>query len=219
MKLVSTFVIAVAVVTQLPSSARAFFTFPAVSGKSGPFSKSSPQSDAAVALFLETFPPNRPTIKGSRVGLPISDVDGTPVFAINSTGKRLTDIPEANVRANFSALATLYGPEQALAMVQALPIALTFNSKWFGPSLKAFAEKFGTERAKAMVARNPGLLALKLSDAATVNDQTMVFSYLVGYTRPLGPVLLPLLLFFLFAPAIEVTTGIPVRSSFLAIFQ
>jgi hypothetical protein len=59
-----------------------------------------------------------------------------------------------------------------------------------------------------MVARNPGLLAVRSDEAAKASDSTMVFSYIVGYTRPLGPFLLLSLLLLLLTPVIEGVTGI-----------
>ena len=53
-----------------------------------------------------------------------------------------------------------------------------------------------------MVVRNPGLLA---ATGRRIGSQrsTMVFSYLVGYTRPFGSVLLLLLFLALLSLAIE----------------
>jgi hypothetical protein len=197
------------------SESHAFFTSkPSVA-------KSSPQADQAVAIFDKKFPFGRPPVARSKrisLGMPIADIDGTPVFKSTSVpGKRLTDITEAQARATFNELAKCYGQDEALDMVKALPVCLVFNKDGLGPSLKAFQEIFGEEQAKAMVSRNPGLLAVNPADAATVTEQTMVFSYLVGYTRPLGPVLLPLLLFLLLTPVLE-RLGIPIRSDFLSNF-
>jgi hypothetical protein len=191
----------------------------AFSKKSG---AASPQADQAIEIYNTKYPFGRPppvTSNRVRFGMPVKDIDGTLVFQKNSTGKRLTDISEAQARASFAELAKNYGPDEALEMVKALPICLSFNKDRFGPSLVAFGNVFGVEAARQMVGRNPGLLAVTPEDAATTNEQTMVFSYLVGYTRPLGPVLLPLLFFFLLSPAIEAWTGIPIRTDFLANFQ
>lgn len=198
----------------------AFFTYPSVQ-KNGKRPKSSPLCEDAVQIFGKQFPFDRPPIQSSPFidfGMPYTDFDGTILMkkdGSRSSGKRLTDISRDQVRASFNVLASLYGDEQALGMVKALPICLAFNEDKFGPSLKAFSDVFGDDKAKAMVIRNPGLLAVTPSDAASATEQTMIFSYIIGFTRPFGRVLLPLLLFALLSPAIEAFTGIPVRSSFL----
>ena len=56
------------------------------------------------------------------------------------------------------------------------------------------------------------------ADAAKVNEQTMVFSYLVGITRPVGGLLLGLLFAALLSLPVEAATGISFRSEILALF-
>lgn len=203
-----------AFIVAIVGNASAFF--PSAKPNRAAVTKSSPETAEAVDIFLTKFPPGRPLPKTSRLGVP--DAIKTK-YDGQTERKRLTDIPEDKLKVNFNALAKVYGPEQALEMVKILPIVLSFNSNWFQPSFDEYAEIFGAEEAKAMVLRNPGLLGVKPGDAATSTDQTMVFSYLVGYTRPVAPILQPLLLFALLSPAIEATTGIPVRTSFLSLFQ
>jgi hypothetical protein len=178
----------------------------------------------AIQLFNASYPFNRAPLQTSSLvgfGMPITDLDGTILQKTKGTaGKRLTDITPMQARATFNELAKLYGSNEAYDMVKALPIILSFNKKQFAPSLQAMSIALGDpDRAKAIVQLNPGLLAITPINAATVSEQTVVFSYLVGYTRPFGPILLPALLLALFSPAIEVTTGIPIQSSFLALFS
>ena len=135
----------------LAGAADAFTSF-----TKGAAKKSPGAADEAVAIFAKEFPFNRPPPpKANKIGVPIADIDGTPITKVGSTqGKRLTDISEKEVRQNFQAMSKVYGEEQALEMVKILPISLSFNSKNFGPSLNAFAEIFGLEESKAMVGRN-----------------------------------------------------------------
>ena len=133
--------------------------------------------------------------------------------------RKLTDISEEKAKAAFQELSTVYGSERALDMVKALPICLAFDKSSFSPSLKAFQELFGDEEAKAMVTRNPGLLAVPPNEAAKSNEQTMAFSYIVAYTRPLGPLLAPFLFLFLASMVTEVATGVPLRTQFLQLFH
>jgi hypothetical protein len=135
-----------------------------------------------------------------------------------SEARRFTDIPEKQAKSSFALLTKLYGEERALDMVKALPICLAFDQKIFAANLKGFSEVFGLEESKDMVRRNPGLLAVTPANAATASDQTMQFSYLVAYTRPVSNILLPLLLFLLLSPGIEYFTGIPIRTTFLGFF-
>ena len=83
----------------------------------------------------------------------------------------------------------------------------------FAPCLKAYIEIFGEEEAKAMVTRNPGLLALTPKEAAGADDTTMRASYVIGATAPYGDVLLPGILALLLVPAFESVSGIPIRAT------
>lgn len=176
----------------------------------------SAETIEAVETFLTKYPPNRPMAKANRFGVPAAI---TTKYDDAKPRRRLTDVPEDKLKTNFAALAKVYGADQALEMVKIMPIVLSFNKDWFGPSLDAFSEVFGEDKARAMVLRNPGLLGVKPSEAATSSEQTMVFSYLVAVTRPVSSILAPLLLFCVLSPGIEAATGIPVRSTFLSLFQ
>ena len=65
-----------------------------------------------------------------------------------------------------------------------------------------------------MVKRNPGLLYVKPENAATSDDLTMQFSYIVAITRPAGPFLLYGTFGLLSIPVIEGITGVS-RAEFL----
>jgi hypothetical protein len=65
-------------------------------------------------------------------------------------------------------------------MVKALLICLAFDNKIFAASLQGFSQVFGLKESKDMVRRNPGLLAVTPTNAATASDQTMQFSYIVA---------------------------------------
>merc|ERR1719384_1253235 len=147
-------------------------------------------------------------------GFPERDIDGTRVRAKNDNTKSFFDIQESQKRAAFSKLVELYGESNALAMIKILPNALGFNYNNFGGALLAFSDIFGEEEAKAMVLRNPGLLAISPSAAATSDDQTMQFSYIVSATRPIGKAGLPLLLALLSIPFLEQITEYPIRAKF-----
>lgn len=126
--------------------------------------------------------------------------------------RKLTDITETRARAMYKEIAKSYGDDQALKMIEILPLALAFDKDCVAPSFQAFSEIFGEEEAKGMVLRNPGLLAVRPSDAKLTTDSTMFFSYAVGITRPFGPLLLPLILLFIFSLSYEFATGVPFRS-------
>jgi hypothetical protein len=181
-------------------------------------------ADEAIAAFDKRFPFGREPIKQSpfmdallSAGVPARDIDGTE-YKMNgdARGKRLTDITEKQARATFAELAKLYGEERALEMTKALPVCLTFDKTWFAGALKEYVGIFGEEEAKAMVCRNPGLLAIRPAEAAKATDQTMKASYLIAATRPYGKVLLPTLALLLLVPAIEAVSGIPIRATILS---
>ena len=182
---------------------------------------SSPQADAATVIFAKKFPFDRPRPARSsylKLGMFVQDVDGSPIFRKYDKPRRLSDISESKARGTFAEIAQNYGEEAALQMVKAMPLCLGFNVNNIKPALDNFAEILGLEAAQAMVQRNPGLLAVRPADAAKVNEQTMVFSYLVGITRPVGGLLLGLLFAALLSLPVEAATGISFRSEILALF-
>lgn len=205
-----------AIITVSLSQTTAFFT--ATKPKIG----GSPQADQAIGIFNEKYPFDRPPVKPSnaRRTLPVRDIDGSLVASRGPGNKRLTDIDEKRARQAFAELARIYGPDEALEMVKILPLCLSFNYKEFGPAFDGFTEAFGdSEAVQAMVLRNPGLLACKQKDAVAATSQTMTFSYILAYTRPVGPLLLGLTGFALASLPIEAFTGIPIRSEFLKILS
>jgi hypothetical protein len=181
----------------------------------------------ALAVFQKRYPnadkPRKRSFNAA-LGMPKRDVDGSKYNVATSSlmGKTLADRSEKDLSASFVELSKLYGDENALNMVKALPIILAANRKNFKPSLAVFSETFGREEAMAMVQRNPGLLFLPPTGAGgadTADNLTMQFSYIVAATRPAGPLLLGGTLCLLFSPAIEMVTGIPIRTTFLSLFQ
>jgi len=154
------------IVSLLLTSSDAFATTKTKAAASKPVA-----ADQAVAIFGKTFPYGRPPLPPSarvRFGMPTTDFDGTTVMQekYKNPGKRLVDITEKEARAAFVELAKCYGDQEALQMVKATPICLSFNKNNFKPSLEAFADIFGKQEAQQMVQRNPGLLALNPESAA-----------------------------------------------------
>eukprot|EP00567_Pseudictyota_dubia_P015626 CAMPEP_0197452286 /NCGR_PEP_ID=MMETSP1175-20131217/31680_1 /TAXON_ID=1003142 /ORGANISM="Triceratium dubium, Strain CCMP147" /LENGTH=245 /DNA_ID=CAMNT_0042985255 /DNA_START=33 /DNA_END=770 /DNA_ORIENTATION=- len=211
-----------AVVALAPSGTDAFF---GGGGATSATAKVSPEAmDAALELYSKKFTAEKLGTKKrfffSAWGMPKRDIDGTATGKIGQggtvAGKSLFDVDEGRKRSTFSEIVRLYGEDNALEMVKALPNILAFDSTQFSPALDAFGEIFGEEEANAMVVRNPGLLAVKPKDAATSTDQTMQFSYLVAYTRPIGNAGLPAILSLLSVPGIEQVTNIPIRAQLFA---
>lgn len=174
-------------------------------------------ADEAVSLFQAAYPKKEPykAPVWSSWGVPGRDIDGTPirVAQVGAEGRRLCDISDEQCRASFDALAKVYGEEEALEMTRIMPIILTFDKQCFAPSFKEWSQIFGADETIDMVLRNPGLLAVRPEDAATATDQTMNFSYIVAYTRPLSKILLPGLLFLIAVPALEAVTGVSIRGA------
>ena len=183
----------------------------------------SPLTQQALDTFNKAFPFDREPPKSNPFndfGMPYTDLDGTILQPSkngnyrnkNKTGKkvnrRLTDISRERAAQSFNVLVQLYGEQRALTMVQNQPICLCFDSNQFKPALEAWTQIFGLEESQNMVARNPGLLAVKAEEASKSSDSTMIFSYIVGFTRPVGPLLLATMFFLLLTPALEGLTGI-----------
>jgi len=200
-----------------PTTTLAFFASkPPATQSSKPTSTSTSTSsvDQAVAIYNRTFPFGRDPPQRNFLGdfgMPNQDFDGTRIkkesYQSNKR-RRLTDITPKQAQQTYQQLVKLYGDERALQMVQAQPICLAFDSSKFAKSLDAWTNVFGLDAAQDMVARNPGLLAVRPDEASKAADSTMVFSYIVAATRPLGPILLAGLLFLLLTPAIQSLTGI-----------
>lgn len=150
-------------------------------------------------------------------GLPDKDLDGSAVKTANASKKRMVDTDVKNQKAAFTEIARIYGEDEALQMVKDLPYILAFNLSNFAENYKVYEDIFGDEAAKAMVQRNPGLLAVKAEDAArNTDEQTMAFSYLVSTFRPISDIAFPFLLLLLSTPAIEQVSGFPIRTTLFA---
>lgn len=94
--------------------------------------KSTPQQDQAIEIFRAKFPFGRPPLKPNKlltIGMPNNYAPKAKAGTSSASdrGKRLSDITEAQARASFSELARLYGPDEALSMVQVKPIVLSFK--------------------------------------------------------------------------------------------
>jgi hypothetical protein len=134
-------------------------------GSSTSSKSSSPLVEEALALYPFQFRPDDEPLKAK----------GRPMFAASQRQARTT----------FNQLAKLYGDEQALGMVKIQPMCLCFTSSNFEPCLEAWTEQFGEDAAKAMVYRNPGLLAVSPTLAKEPAEASMALSYVVAVTRPL----------------------------------
>ena len=140
-------------------------------------------------------------------GIPKRDIDGTEVMS-SKPNKRIFSVEAATRKSTFVEIAKLYGTQEALQMTRDLPSILAFDDKNFKKALDEFSNIFGEEEAKAMVMRNPGLLYVKPENAATADDLTMKFSYIISFTRPVGPLLLYGTLSLLSIPVLEGITGV-----------
>jgi hypothetical protein len=185
--------------------------------------KSSPLTQEAVEIYGSTYSygkaPRTDSLLDSisKVGVPKTDIDGTRILKETSNpGRRITDMSEKEIAANFNGLAAVYGGERAIEMVKIFPICMSFNSQAFPATFAIWSEIFGEEETKDMVSRNPGLLAVKSKDAGKNTDNTMAFSYIIAATRPIGifgPAIIGALLM---VPVIEGTTGIPIKAPLFA---
>ena len=186
--------------------------------------KISPFAQEAVEIFGDNYGSyNRAPYKEnaldslSKIGVPKTDIDGTKILKKRENpGRRITDLSEKEVAATFNGLANVYGEERAIAMVKIFPICMSFNPKAFAASFAIWSEIFGEEKTLDMVSRNPGLLAVKPKDAGKNTDNTMVFSYIIAATRPIGLFGPAFILLLLSVPVIEGTTGIQIKQPLFA---
>lgn len=194
-----------AVLASVTTSVNGFF-----SGATAKTRVSPALVDEAFAIYNKRYPAK----DASESSTPFYNSWGVPK-SIGTNKKRVFERDEKIIRATFQELASVYGGEEALQMTKDLPPVLGFNKANFKPTYAEFSNIFGAEEAKEMVMRNPGLLAVKPEDAATSDDQTMQFSYIVAATRPAGPVLLYGTLGLLSLPVIEGISGVPFRANLL----
>jgi len=116
---------------------------------------------------------------------------------------------KAGLAGTFNEMARLYGDETALDFVKTMPQVcpvlgniqtgtasylnnipqtLKFNKDNFEPCLDSWSEQFTLERAQSMVRRNPGLLGVR-PETTDDAEASMLFSYIVAYTRPLPKII------------------------------
>ena len=195
-------------------SAFGSFKFPSIGGGS-PAASKDPNVQEAIDIYNTKYA-SKSTFKPfyNSWGLPTTDFDGTKVQS-DKPNKKLFSVDENECQVTFLEIARLYGSDEALQMTKILPGVLAFDRKNMAQSLDEFTTIFGEEEAKAMVLRNPGLLYVKPENAATSDDLTMQFSYVVAVTRPAGPVLLYGILALLCVPVIEGVTGVS-KADFIA---
>ena len=161
-----------------------------------------------VHAFSADIPPPPPATPSSPMVKDAVDFYNSKFPPAERTG--MSAITEDECAEAFNILAKLYGDENAMDMVKSSPICLAFNSENFEGSLNAFSNKFGLEETKEMIKRNPNLLAVRPELAAKSDDSTMMMSYVVGATRPIGAVLLGLLGVALLTPLFNGLTGMQI---------
>lgn len=182
--------------------------------KSSGSSRSSPLADEAVGIYTDKLlnRGGRSKFFFEEWGVPAGARSTPYAGAPQPNAKAETDTIFArdakDLTDTFNALASIYGDEEALAMVKIQPNVLSFTRTNFAPALEAFGEKFGYDESKEMIQRNPGLLATTPVAAEASDDLTMKMSYVIDVTRPLGkagPITIALLLMI---PVIEGVTGV-----------
>ena len=130
----------------------------------------------------------------------------------------MTGIDENLLKKNLKLLAKAVGDENAMQMVKDVPKILEFNGDNFQAVMNAYKVRLGDEVAIATVLRNPALISVPptgYGGADQGGQDTVILSYVVAATRPLGGLWLSLLLLVLATPAIELITGIEIRSAIL----
>ncbi|CAM9312898.1 unnamed protein product [Choristocarpus tenellus] len=119
---------------------------------------------------------------------------------------------EASAQSVFDTLEEIYGTDNTVKMVKAVPAVLGYDPTNFKATFEAFSEVFGADETVGMVTRNPNLLCVRPSGfggAINAKDDTMYMSYVIAYTRPIGGILLAGLFLCLSIPFVELSTGIP----------
>ena len=166
------------------------FRFPSLSSPSARRAalKASPLTEVALASYPYEFRPDEST----------------------AAKRFLQEITKKQASTAFEELARVYGDTCALEMVKIQPIALTVNSDYFEPTLEVWAEQFGEDAAKAMVARNPALLLLNPKKAEVDAWGAMGWSFVIWATRPiLSKLLMAGFLFYQDNAVITSEEGIP----------
>ena len=197
-----------------PTSQRASTSLAFFGQKKAASAKGSPLADEALEIYLDKYPVDAKTASFffESWGMPES-------YQAPKSKKSIFSRKEADIKATFNAIASIYGDEEALGMVKIQPPVLAFEKENFQPSLDAFGEIFGYEESKEMIIRNPGLLATEPEDAAAATDLTMQLSYVVQVTRPIGAAGPVILVALLCVPALEQALGVGKGGLVAALFS
>lgn len=114
------------------------------------------------------------------------------------------DLTEAELAERLNAIASITKSEKnALLIVQNTPDVLTITSQRCIDNFAVFEKKFGTEAAIGLITRNPNILSVPTTgygSAEIAGNETIAISYLINATRPVGKLLIALLLLALSKP-------------------
>lgn len=107
------------------------------------------------------------------------------------------DVTEVELKARFDVLSNLFKSEsKALNVVQAVPAVLTVSKERVKANFEVYEAKWGYEKTCGVLLRNPNLFNVPTrgyGSAETSGEETIIVSYVVAATRPIGGVLLGLL--------------------------
>lgn len=121
------------------------------------------------------------------------------------------DLDAATLKSRFASLSkTLKGEENAIVAVRNVPEVLLINSALIKANFDVFEKKFGEEKAIGLVQRNPNILSVPTKgygSAEVAGDETIVMSYVLNATRPIGKPLLAILFLALAKPVIFYLLG------------
>jgi hypothetical protein len=121
------------------------------------------------------------------------------------------DLTEDTLGTRFNALASLVKDDKiALQIVKNVPDVLIISSERCSGNFAVFEGKFGFDGAVGLITRNPNILSVPTvgyGSAEIAGPETIALSYVINFTRPVGKVLIFLLLSALLKPLLAPYLG------------
>lgn len=121
-------------------------------------------------------------------------VPASESIALYRSELKKSEKTDSDLAAVFATLTKTLGSEASAALCcKNVPTLLNAPEDRIKGNFAVYTEKFGEDKARGMVERNPSLLFIPTKgygSAEVAGDDAMVMSYVIGYTRPLGKVLL-----------------------------
>jgi len=145
--------------------------------------KISEKGKLAIELLRKKYPAERIKV-------------GTPIYGIT----------DSQLMSQYNELVNIFdNEEELLVVIKLLPNILIGDLNRVRANYNIYVDKWGIDKAKGVIFRNPALLSVPptgYGSAEKAGDETVVLSYAIAATRPIGGLLLGALFLALSKPFI-----------------